>query len=227
MTKKVVFIHTVNTLDGLFNTLGHELIPDAELSHISDESLIRSVLDAGGLTPSVYRRICEHVVAAEQQGADIIQVTCSSVSPCVDVAKHLVSVPVLKIDEPMIEYAVSRFRKIGVIATAPTTLKPTTDLVNEKARTLGHDIEVNSILCAGAYDAFLSGDMARHDNIVRDMLRNLMKKVEAVLLAQASMARLADTLDEKEKTVPILSSPRPAMEHLASVLRSESSHTGV
>jgi len=218
MEQKVTFVHTVNGLVDTFGSLCRELIPDAKLSHVSDDSLIQAVLAAGGLTPAVHRRVCDHVVAAEQAGADVVQVTCSSVSPCVDVARHLVSVPVLKVDEPMVEMAVDRFQTIGVIATAPTTLRPTTELVHEKARSRERPLEIKSVLCEGAYDAFFAGDMATHDRIVCDRLSDLMKGVDVVLLAQVSMARVADTLDEKVR-VPILSSPRPAVERLASVLR--------
>ena len=218
MTKKIFFIHTVSGLVDMFNSLCEELIPGSKLCHISDESLIQGLLAAGGLTPAVYRRICDHVVEAEQSGADAIQFTCSSISPCADVARHLVSKPLLKIDEPMVEHAVKNYKRIGIIATAPTTLKPSKDLVNEKARAQKGTIKVESVLCRGAFDAFLAGNMNEHDKIVSTHLLDLMKKVDVVLLAQASMMRIVDTLDEKEKTVPVLSSPRLAIERLAKVI---------
>ncbi len=219
MPPRVTFIHTVNGLAELFKTLSREIIPQAKLCHISDDSLIQSVLAAGGLTPAIHRRICDHVVAAEADGANVIQVTCSSVSPCVDVARRLVSVPVLKIDEPLADLAVRRFKRIGLIATAPTTLRPSTQMVRDKAQALGLSVEVESLLCAGAYEAFLGGDLARHDRIVREHLHALMQKVEVVLLAQVSMARVAEAMEEKEKIVPVLSTPRPALEYLAGVLK--------
>lgn len=218
MAKKIFFIHTVSGLVDMFNSLCEELTPGSKLCHISDESLIQGLLAAGGLTPAVYRRICDHVVEAEQSGADAIQFTCSSISPCADVARHLVSKPLLKIDEPMVEHAVKNYKRIGIIATAPTTLKPSKDLVNEKARAQKGTIKVESVLCRGAFDAFLAGNMSEHDKIVSTHLLDLMKKVDVVLLAQASMMRIVDTLDEKEKTVPVLSSPRLAIERLAKVI---------
>lgn len=218
MAKKVFFIHTVSGLVDMFKSLCEELIPGSKLCHISDESLIQGLLAAGGLTPAVYRRICDHVVEAEQSGADAIQFTCSSISPCADVARHLVSKPLLKIDEPMVEHAVKNYKRIGIIATAPTTLKPSKDLVNEKARAQKSAIKVESVLCRGAFDAFLAGNMSEHDKIVTTHLLDLMKKVDVVLLAQASMMRIVDTLDEKEKTVPVLSSPRLAIERLAKII---------
>jgi hypothetical protein len=47
-----------------------------------------------------------------------------------------------------------------------------------------------------------------------------MGKVEVILLAQASMKRIADALEEKERMVPVLSSPRLAVERLAKILAS-------
>jgi len=218
MKKKVFFIHTVSGLAESFNLLCQELIPQAQLTHVSDESLIQGLLAAGELTAAVYRRVCEHVVWAEQAGADAIQLTCSSISPCADMARFLVSVPLLKIDEPMVEDAVTRYGRIGIVATNPTTLRPTTEMVKETSRIHNRAVEIESVLCEDAYAAFFSGDLVRHDRIVRDNIRSLVQKVDVLLLAQASMARIVETLDEKEIPVPILSSPRPAIQRLATVL---------
>ena len=218
MARTVVFVHTVNGLVELFSGLCAEIVPEASVCHIADETLIQAVLAAGGLTPYVYRRICEHAHAAEHFGANVVQVTCSSVSPCVDVARHVVAIPVLKVDEPMVESAVSGYDRIGVIATAPTTLEPTTDLIREKASRVGRAVEVESVLCEGAYGAIRAGDSDRHDEIVRRHMRDLMQRTDVLLLAQASMARVADTLPEGERTIPILTSPRPAVLRLAGVI---------
>lgn len=218
--KRICFVHTVNGLVEMFTTLSRELIPGARLCHIVDETLIQRVLAAGGLTPAIHRRVAEHAEAAEQNGASVIQLTCSSISPCADTVRQMVSVPLLKVDEAMVETAVGKYRKVGIIATAPTTLKPSTELVFQKASGRGDSIEVVSVLCEGAFDAFLAGRVDEHDRIVRGRLLDLMGKVEAVLLAQASMKRIADALEEKERTAPVLSSPRLAVERLARILAS-------
>jgi aspartate/glutamate racemase len=224
---KIFFIHTVSGLTDLFKGLCSEFIPDAKLCQISDESLIQGVLAAGGITPEIEKRICDYALWAEKNGADVIQLTCSSVSPCADAAQPLVSVPVLKIDIAMAESAVDQYKKIGVIATAPTTLKPSTDLVRQIAVNRGRPVTVESVLCKGAFDAFLSGDLEKHDRIVTEHLQALMKRVEVVLLAQASMARVADALKAEERIVPILSSPRPAIERLKELLERRHSEESV
>jgi hypothetical protein len=70
-----------------------------------------------------------------------------------------------------------------------------------------------------AFDALMSGDAATHDKLVGDALRELAQKVDVIVLAQASMARIVDSMPKQERSVPILSSPRLAVEHLAGLVR--------
>ncbi len=218
MCKQIIFIHSVAGLNGLFDQLSAKYVPAAKTVHIADESIIKSVLRAGVLTPEIYSRVTDHVRWASDFGANVIQVTCSSISPCVNAAKHFSKVPVLKIDEPMAEYAVENYSRIGVIATAPTTLGPTSELVREKSVEKEKFIEIDPVLCEGAYDAWFAGDMEKHDRIVRKCLKDLMNRVEVVLLAQVSMTRVVESLDKSELSVPVLSSPEPAMRCLAKVV---------
>jgi len=63
----------------------------------------------------------------------------------------------------------------------------------------------------------MNGDSAKHDKLVAEALIELSSKVDVIVLAQASMARVVNTLPEAEKKVPILSSPITAMEFLANI----------
>jgi Asp/Glu/hydantoin racemase len=220
MTQKLAFIHTVPSLVVLFNDLSKELLPGVEVLHIADEMLLKVVLAQGGLSPFIFQRVSDHVVAAERAGATAVQCTCSSISPCVDASRPLVGIPVLKIDEPMVNKALDTGSRIGIAATAPTTLKPTTELVHVRAAAMGKSVQVESVLCEGAYNALFSGDTQKHDQIVAQYLRDLMARTDVIILAQASMARVAQTIPAEEQRVPILSSPRLAMEHVKAVLSS-------
>jgi len=219
MSKKVAYLHTVSSLVELFNNLSKELLPPGtEVFHIADEMLLKTVMAQGGLSPFIYQRVAENVVAAERAGASIVQCTCSSISPCVEAVRPLTGIPVLKIDDPMIEKALSLGKRIGVAATAPTTLKPTTELVQTKAIARKLAVKVDALLCEGAFAALSSGDTATHDRLVSQGLLELMARNDVVILAQASMARVADALPVGEQKVPILSSPRLAVEALAAAL---------
>ena len=64
----------------------------------------------------------------------------------------------------------------------------------------------------------MSGDAATHDNMVAAALKELSTQVDVILLAQASMARVVDTLPDEDKRVPIIASPPQAIKYLATIL---------
>jgi len=217
-SKTLGLIHTSATLVPVFQELCNKYLKDVNVFNIVDDSLIKDVISKGELTAHTARRVVDYVGSAEAAGADFVMVTCSSIGAAVETAAGLTSVPVLRVDQPMADLAVQSGTKIGVIATLPTTLAPTSDLVRRRAEAAGKEIELTSRLCEGAFDALMSGDSTRHDRMVADALKELSGEVDVILLAQASMARVVGQLPAAAKRVPILASPELAVEHLASVL---------
>jgi len=216
--KTLGLVHTSATLVPLFAQLCKETLPNVDVFNLADDSLIKDVIRRGELRPQTARRAVEHIASAEAAGADYILVTCSSIGRAVEVAASLCAVPVLRVDQPMADKAVQTGRKIGVVATLPTTLEPTVDLIQGRAQKAGRQVELTSRLCTGAFDALMSGDAVRHDAMVTRALRELSQQVEVIVLAQASMARVVEELAEAERRVPILSSPILAVQYLATVL---------
>lgn len=199
MALTIYCVHTITGLVDTFNSLIRETVQgDVRVHHISDESLIRRILTHGGMGKDVRKRFFDNVTAAEQAGADIVQVTCSSVTPAIPCARELVDVPVFSIDEPMARKAVSRYSKIGVMATNPGTLNPSTQLLESTAGTFERNVDIRPVLCEGAYDALLEGNKEEHDRIVLDYFQKLSERVDAVVLAQASMARIVNPPAEAE-----------------------------
>jgi Asp/Glu/hydantoin racemase len=216
--KTLGLIHTSATLVPVFQQLCSAKLPGVEVFNLADDSLIKDVIKRGELTPKTARRVVEHVASAEAAGADYIMVTCSSIGRAVETAAGLASVPVLRVDQPMADQAVQTGRKIGVLATLPTTLEPTADLIQRRAAKAGKAIELESRLCEGAFDALMSGDAAKHDALVTAALKALVSQVEVIVLAQASMARVVEGLPAADRRVPILASPALAVDYLATVL---------
>jgi Asp/Glu/hydantoin racemase len=215
MSKTLGLVHTSATLVPIFAELCAKHLPGVKTFNLSDDSLIKDVIAKGKLTPETALRVVQHINSAAQAGADCILVTCSSIGPAVEAAAKLTSVPVIRVDQAMADQAVKIGQRIGVIATLPTTLEPTADLVKRRATLAGQEIELTARLCEGAFEALMSGDAAKHDEMVATALRELSTKVDVILLAQASMARVVDGLPEAEKKVPILASPPIAVQALA------------
>jgi Asp/Glu/hydantoin racemase len=216
--KTLGLIHTSATLIPVFQELCKQYLPGVTTFNIVDDSLVKNIRERGELTPAIAKRVADYVASAEDSGADYILVTCSSIGAAVEAAATNAKVPVLRVDQPMADMAVQTGSRIGVVATLKTTLEPTANLVKRRAALAGKEIELTSKLCEGAFEALMSGDAAKHDALVADALRELSTQVDVILLAQASMARVVDTLSEADKIVPIVASPPNAIKYLASVI---------
>ena len=217
--KKLGLVHTSATLVPVFAALCKEKLPGVEVFNIADDSLVKGIREAGSLTATIARRVAGYLESAELAGADYIMVTCSSIGPAVEAGAKQRGVPVLRVDQPMADQAVRTGKRIGVVATLRTTLEPTADLISRRAAAVGKRIELTERLAEGAFEALMSGDAAKHDAMVATALKELSKQVDVIVLAQASMARVVDTLLAEDKRVPILASPGIAVDYLATVLK--------
>lgn len=220
MTKRVAILHTsfvfVN-VEPIFKNLFRELMPDVAVIDFVDSDVLAAVNRDGRITPASVRRMCHLAQAAEQAGVDLIFSVCSSLGPTMDVARQLVNVPIVKIDDAMTEKAVEQAAQIGVMATVPTTLGPTVDLIEQKASQAGKQVHIQRHLCEGAFGILMSGDRERHDRMVLEGALTLAPQVDVIVLAQASMARLAPMLS-KETGHEVLSSPRLAVEYVKAMV---------
>jgi len=216
--KTLGIIHTSATLVPLFQQLCQQLLPGVNTFNIVDDSLIKDVIAKGQLTPATARRVVNYVGSAEQAGADLILVTCSSIGAAVEASAALTKVPVLRVDQPMADRAVQTGKRIGVIATLPTTLAPTSDLVKRRAAIAGKEITLTARLCEGAFEALMGGNPALHDEMIATALKELSREVDVIVLAQASMGRVVEGLSPEDKRIPILASPTLAVEHIHSIL---------
>jgi Asp/Glu/hydantoin racemase len=214
-SQTLALVHTSVTLVPIFQQLCQERLPGVETFNIVDDSLVRTIGRRGSLTPDIARRVASYIQSAENGGATHVLVTCSSIGPAVEAAAPFAAVPVLRVDQPMADRAVEIGKRIGVIATLPTTLAPTADLVQRRAAAAGKQIQLESMLCKGAFEALMAGRTAEHDEKVAKALVELSARTDVIMLAQASMARVVATLKESDRRVPILASPPIAIDYLA------------
>ncbi len=220
MPRKVGMVHSVAWMVPVFNELTAELLSGTEVIHLVDEGLLKDLLATGQLTAGMARRLGLLASFAEESGAEMVMLTCSSLAPLVEAAREMVKVPLLKVDEAMADEAVELGDHIGVLASAYTTLSPTSNLIRERASLKGKRVEIETLLCTGAFDAVCRGDLVTHDRIVLGQLKELMEKVKVVVLAQSSMDRVVAQIPEVERKVPILSSPRLGIQRLKEELDS-------
>lgn len=212
-------IHNSATLVPIFNEIAARVMPaDVRLLHFVDESTIKNTIAAGHLQKATMRQVIRLVGSTFDAGCDVAMVTCSSIGKAVEMAAELYDQPVLRVDRAMAEKAVATGDRIGVVATLSTTLNPTAELIRRVAAERGKQIELVEHLCEGAFDAVMAGDGATHDRIVGEGLTRGMQGVDAIVLAQASMARVVASLPEGAVAAPVYASPELGMMHARDML---------
>jgi aspartate/glutamate racemase len=203
---RVFAVHTALAMVEPVTNLFNKHLPDVKLNHIVDDSLIQEVIANNRVTPAVAKRLVNCYQMAVDASADVIFNTCSSIGEITQMARKMVSVPLLKIDDPMAELAVKSAHKIGVLATLPTTLAPTASLLKHMASEQNKQIEIVEGLADGAFQAVMSGDRETHDKLILKASEEVAGKVDLIVLAQGSMARMEDKLAEVTGK-KVLSSP--------------------
>jgi Asp/Glu/hydantoin racemase len=210
----LAMIHTVAGIVPTFAALAQEYLPGVSTWHIVDEGLLARIIAEGRVEPAMCRRVLSLAANAEADGATAILLTCSAMSPAVDLARPLLSIPIYKVDEPMVEKALELGQRIGVFATVPATLESVSGLVRQVAARKGRAVEVVTCLRAEAMAAARAGHREEHDALVRAAVRELAPKSDVVVMAQASAAQALREEDLTALGVPLLTSPRLAMERL-------------
>jgi Asp/Glu/hydantoin racemase len=210
---RLAVVHTVASLIEMFRSMLARAYPTLDSFHVLDESLLQDLIRHGSCE-AIDRRVAMHAIIARDAGASVMLFTCSSTSPAIDVARRLVDIPILKIDDPMAERAVELGRRIGILCTTTSTKGPSEGLIRSHAAAKGTSIEVVSVLRSDAYEARVAGQQTLHDTIVTEAGLRLAADCEVLVLAQASLAHLGPVL-QSQVHVPVLTSPVLCVDALA------------
>jgi aspartate/glutamate racemase len=187
------------------------LWPESILMNLVDDSLSADLAREGKLTPAMTERFLTLGRYAKSTGANGILFTCSAFGPCIEaVARELSPIPVLKPNEAMIEQAVAKGHRIGLLSTFAPTLK-------SMPQEFPASIQLVPKLVEGAMAALDRGDRAEHDRLVVQASRDL-RDCDLIALAQYSMAPAAEMVAEVTK-LPILTTPDSAVAKLKQLLK--------
>src|SRR5206468_7696803 len=182
------------------------LWPDARLMNLLDDSLSADLARDGGLCDAMTERFLKLGRYAAGTGSDAILFTCSAFGPCIEaVARAHAPMPVLKPNEAMIEQAVARGRRVGLLSTFPPTLV-------SMPPEFPASIQIVPKLADGALAALDRGDRATHDRLVVEASKNL-HDCDVIALAQFSIAATAPLVAEATGR-PVVTTPDSAVDKL-------------
>lgn len=190
-------LYTINTVNNAYeliiNPFGkpfEERHPDVEVVNILDDGLLRHTREAGSVTDQVANRMLHYARAAEEDGADGVLTTCTSVVDGAFYLKDKIGIPSINIAEPVAEMAVDAGTRIGVMGTIPTSPGAIDKMIVGYAKRIGKHVEIRDVVVDGAFDVLCAGDRKKHDEMVCEALYKLSREVDVIAFAQISMSLL-------------------------------------
>ena len=217
--KSIALIHTVRTVAVSFDEqLKAYVGEEVKVHNLWDDFLANHPNEVGEFTIENRNRLFLDIKAAEMTGADMIVVTCSTLTPVVGMIRPFVNVPLIAIDDAMGREAVACGERILILATAGSTREPLTEKLLAEAEKLGKEVQIDFRDNPEAFKALKEVQMDRHDALLLQMAEEI-SGYDCVVLAQASMAHLDKKIEEICK-IPVLSSPTLCLEQVKETLKS-------
>jgi Asp/Glu/hydantoin racemase len=208
MMTRIALVHALAASVAPINDALARDWPDAVRMNLLDDSLSADLARAGTLDESMFRRFGVLAQYAVDAGCDAILFTCSAFGPCIEaVQRRHISLPVLKPNEAMIDEAMARAVRIGLLASFAPTLASMPAEFPASA-------DLRTALAVGALDALQGGDGDAHDEIVTGAAAALAAQgCEVIALAQFSLARAAPRVAQRTG-LPVLTTVDSAVQAL-------------
>jgi hypothetical protein len=213
---RVALVSSTRAVFGPMEAAFREGFPEAQILHLLDETLIEDFRREGGLSPHSRRKALQMALTAQEAGVDGILVTCSTLSPSVDDLRPFLKIPVVKIDEPVIEEVVRKAEVIGLLATAETVLKSVEPLVTKKAQNIGRKISVRRFIRGDVWP-LLQKDPTGFYRAIGEAATEAAQECQAVILTQVSIAPGREFAEKKERS-KIYAPPTHAVQALRRIL---------
>lgn len=204
--KTLGIIHAVNLTIRAMQPFLERFIPDIEVVHLCDDTIQRDNIRAGvGVIPKRnYFKFAQYAHNLEEAGADMILLACSTFNYAAELARPMIEIPIMQIDRPMMEMAVSQGRRVGLLATLATTVPSSERLLRIVAAENKKDVEIVTVLREEAFRAFQRGDADTHNTMLLEEIEKLSGQVDVIAMAQLSMSALTPHLSKTK--VPVYDS---------------------
>jgi hypothetical protein len=201
----ITFLHTSPVHVPTFTALLERLQPGAQAKHIVDEDLLVHARLHGADDGDVIQRVQAAVRVAASGGAQVVLCTCSTIGGIAEATPVDGSFVAMRVDRAMADRAAALGPVVLVVAALESTLKPTADLIQDSAARLGVPVQIQTLFVAAAWPHFEAGRLADYHQAIATRIRAAAPRSGVVVLAQASMAPVADLVPDVG--VPVLSSP--------------------
>jgi aspartate/glutamate racemase len=197
-----------------------EIIPEVEVVHWADDTIQNTnfACEPGTIPLGNYAKFVQGALSQQEYGVDLILLACSTFNRAVELARPMIDTPLLQIDRPMMDLAVQDGKRVGLLATVPTTVPASERLLRLAAQEAGRQVDVRTRLCSEAFQMLKAGDAEKHNEMLLEEIDRLSDEVDAIVMAQVSMTALEPRLTDTK--VPVYNSGRTAFTRVRQLLES-------
>ena len=214
---------------------GKEILPGVKVINVGNEAVQLNFMEAhhrGENCPPKINIDLFSSYAADLfhlQRVDAVLISCSTMNRAfrqVSEKMKEFKVPVVQIDEAMMEEAVNTNGRILVIATHGPTVQSTQDLLKETANRLNKKVDFVGATVEEAFDKLGAGDIEGHNKIIERAIKENLERerVDVVVLAQLSMSVFSFSHPDpiKDFGIPVLNSGETGFRRVGEILRAQS-----
>lgn len=211
---------------------GHRMLPGVKIVNVGNEAVQLNFMAAHErrepVPPAInidcFRRYALDLY--ELYAVDAILISCSTMNRAYKQVQEVMAphhVPVIQIDEAMMEQAVATQGRILIIATHGPTVDSTQKLLEETAARLGHRVSFVGATVEAAFDLLGEGRIEEHNRLIADTIRREQQRerIDVAVMAQMSMAVFAFSYPDpvKEFGIPVLNSAETGFRRAGEILR--------
>jgi Asp/Glu/hydantoin racemase len=141
--------------DSFGRRLKEFLHDDIKIYNFWDEYLAIQPNEIGEFTEVNKERLLLDLKSMAMTDADLIVVTCSTLSPHLELARKTIQIPIVAIDDDMSLNAVKKADRILVLATARSAMEPVMDKLSMDGRMLGKTVKITGVVMEDAFECFI------------------------------------------------------------------------
>ena len=210
---------------------GRRFLPGAHLVNVGNEAVQIAFMEAHeqGLPCPPQSNVDAFVRYAHDlvnlAHVDAVLITCSTMNRAyraVEAALAGYGVPVIQIDQPMMQRAVEIGGHTLVLATHGPTMSSTQALLRETADAAGKTLSFGGLTIEAAWHQLAIGDVEGHNHTLARVIRAHLahERVNSVVLAQLSMAALLLSYPDPQAEfgIPVLTSAQCGFERVRQIL---------
>ncbi len=184
----IAFLHTSKIHIDKFERLVKKNNPKISIKHVVNEDLLSYAIKKGSTDSVNFKK---EVSTIKNLNPKLIICTCSTYGEECDKTNFIE-----RIDQPIANYLVSNFKKIGLAYTASSTKVVSKNLILKIAKEKNKNIEIVNCDCSSSWKYYETNNFNSYAKSIADKIKTIENDVEVIFLAQASMEGCKEFLND-------------------------------